>query len=106
MFGLSFAEIAVILLVGVMVIGPKELPMVIRAVVRTLGQFRNVANEFRSQFDMLAKETEIQAIKDEIMTARPTIIDLEGNTQPTFDISEEQKTYRQKHVAVKEEERV
>lgn len=89
MFGLSFAETAIILLVAIVAIGPRELPTVIRAIVRTLGQVREVGREFRKNFDDLAEEAEIKQLRDDLMTPMPTIIDLEGNEQPTYDISAE-----------------
>lgn len=89
MFGLSFAETAIILLVAIVAIGPKELPTVIRAVMRTLGQIRAIGQEFRKNFDELAEEAELTKLRDDLMTPLPTIIDLEGNEQPTYDISGE-----------------
>lgn len=89
MFGLSFAEMAVIMLVAVVVIGPKELPVVIRAVIRTVSQLRELGNEFRRNFDELAEEAKLKELQDDITTAMPTIIDLEGNEQPTYDIADE-----------------
>lgn len=89
MFGLSFAETAIILLVAIVAIGPKELPTVIRAIARTLGQVREIGREFRKNFDDLADEAEIKQMRDDLMTPMPTIIDLEGNEQPTYDISDD-----------------
>lgn len=90
MFGMSLGETALILLVAVIAIGPKELPTVIRAVVRTLAQLRGVAQEFRKNFDELAQEAEIQDIKNGLVNM-PTIIDLEGKPQRVYDISDELK---------------
>lgn len=91
MFGLSFAETAVIFLVALVAIGPKELPTVIRAVARTLGQLKGLAAEFRRNFDELAEEAKLKDLHDEITTAMPTIIDMEGNEQRIYDISDELK---------------
>lgn len=92
MFGLSLAETAIILLVGVLVIGPKELPTVVRAIARVMAQLRNITSEFREQFDELAKEAELQALKEDLLkdaTPMPTLIDLEGKEQPVYDITDE-----------------
>lgn len=91
MFGLSFAETAIILLVAIVAIGPRELPTVIRAIARTLGQVREIGREFRRNFDELAEEAEIKKLRDDLMTPMPTIIDMDGNERPTYDISEELK---------------
>lgn len=89
MFGLSLAETIVILLVAVLVIGPKELPTVIRAAIRTMAQVRALGNEFKKNFDELAKDAELHTLKQEVETiARPVIIDLEGRPQPTYDLAD------------------
>lgn len=106
MFGLSFAETAIILLVAIVAIGPKELPTVIRAVARTLGQVREIGREFRKNFDELAEEAEIKELRDDLMTPMPTIIDLEGNEQRTYDISTDlQEDAKKRPRAEKDEER-
>lgn len=91
MFGLSFAETAVILLVALVAIGPKELPTVVRAVARTLGQLKSLGAEFRRNLDELAEEAKLKDLHNEITTVVPTIIDMEGNEQRTYDISAELK---------------
>lgn len=96
MFGLSFAETAIILLVAIVAIGPRELPTVIRAIARTLGQVREIGREFRKNFDDLTEEAEIKQLRDDLMTPMPTVIDLEGNEQPTYDIAEELEKDSQK----------
>lgn len=88
MFGLSFAEMAVIIMVAIVVVGPKELPTVIRAVMRMMGQLRELGAEFRKNFDELAEEAKLKELQNDL-TAMPTIIDLEGNERPTYDISGE-----------------
>lgn len=102
MFGLSFAETALILLVAVLVIGPKDLPRVIRAVMKGIGRVKSVAGEFKKGFDEIAKEAELDSIKDNFLTAMPVITDLEGIDRPTFDITAElnaDKVKRQKEQA-------
>lgn len=101
MFGLSFAELVVIAVVALVVIGPKELPAVIRAVARTLAQFRNIAGEFRKHFDELTQEAELDALKSEL-TAMPTIIDLEGKEQRTYDIAGELEADKQRRKDLQE----
>lgn len=89
MFGLSLAETGLILLVAVLVIGPKDLPRVIRAIAHGVARAKSVAAEFKQGFDEIAKEAEIDALKDEFLTAMPVITDMGGNPQPTYDIAAE-----------------
>lgn len=92
MFGLSLAETAVILLVAILVIGPKELPTVLRAGMKLLRQLRGIAGEYRKAFDEALKESEFADLHQEFKHAKTgTVIDLEGKPQPTYDISSELK---------------
>ena len=51
MFQIGFLEILVILLVGVLVIGPDRLPYFIKSIVKTLTKFQNKFFEFRSSIE-------------------------------------------------------
>lgn len=102
MFGLSMGELAVILLVAVVVVGPKELPTVVRAVVRTLAQIRGIGHEFRKNFEELAQEAELNALREEF-TQLPTIIDLEGKEQRVYDIADDLKADTSRRLAKPEE---
>lgn len=48
MFGLSATEIAVILLVALVVFGPKQLPRIARRLGRALGEFRKAGDELKT----------------------------------------------------------
>ena len=50
MFGLSATEIVVILMVALLVFGPKRLPAIARRLGRTLGEFRKAADELKDGF--------------------------------------------------------
>lgn len=49
MFGFSFGELMVLVIVGVVVIGPKELPKVLRRLGQWAGKMRRMASELRAQ---------------------------------------------------------
>lgn len=51
MFGLSATEIIVILVVALLVFGPKRLPGIARRLGRTLGEFRKAAQELKDGFE-------------------------------------------------------
>lgn len=65
MFDISWGEFIVVGVVALIVIGPKELPGVIRAVGRALAKLRTMAGEFRSQFDDALREAELHDVKKE-----------------------------------------
>jgi sec-independent protein translocase protein TatB len=66
MFDISWSEFLVIGVVALVVIGPKELP----GVLRTLGQYtrkvRRMATEFQNQFQEAMREAEMADLKKEV----------------------------------------
>lgn len=65
MFDISWGEFLIVGVVALIVIGPKELPGVIRAVGRAMAKLRTMAGEFRSQFDDALREAELHDVKKE-----------------------------------------
>lgn len=69
MFDIGWSEMAVIMLVALIVIGPKDLPRVARNVGRWIGKGRALAREFQSQLEEMAREAELDKVKQEIERA-------------------------------------
>jgi Tat protein translocase TatB subunit len=65
MFDLSIGEIALIAVVALVFIGPKELPVVMRAISRGLKQLKGMAWELRRAFDDMAKDSGVKEMVDE-----------------------------------------
>jgi len=61
MFDIGWSELLVIAVVAIVVVGPKELPRMLRTFGRTLGTVRRTANDFRRQFDEALREAEREA---------------------------------------------
>jgi sec-independent protein translocase protein TatB len=61
MFDIGWSEILIIAVVAIVVVGPKELPRMLRAFGKTMGQVRRTANDFRRQFDEALREAEREA---------------------------------------------
>lgn len=61
MFDIGWTEILVIAAVAIIVVGPKELPQMLRTFGRVMGQVRRTAGEFRRQFDDALRDAERQA---------------------------------------------
>ena len=47
MFGIGSTELLVILIVALLVVGPKNLPKIARTIGRAMGEFRRVSTEFQ-----------------------------------------------------------
>jgi sec-independent protein translocase protein TatB len=60
MFDIGWSEILVIAVVAIVVVGPKELPRMLRTFGKTMGQVRRTANDFKRQFDDALREAERQ----------------------------------------------
>ncbi len=70
MFDLSWSEILIVLIVALVVVGPKDLPRLMHMVGRWLGKARAMANEFRKSFDEMARQGELDELRKEIAALR------------------------------------
>jgi sec-independent protein translocase protein TatB len=70
MLDLSWAEILVIAIVLIVVVGPKDLPKMLRSFGRTTSGLRRMAGDFRKQFDDALKEAELDELKTLAQDAR------------------------------------
>jgi TatA/E family protein of Tat protein translocase len=59
MFGIGMTELLVILVIGLLVIGPKKLPELARSLGRGLAEFRRASTEIRQEFMDVADEARI-----------------------------------------------
>jgi sec-independent protein translocase protein TatB len=69
MFDFSWGELVVIGAVALIVIGPKELPTVLRTLGQWMTKVRRMASEFQGQFQEAMREAEMADLKREIDTA-------------------------------------
>lgn len=63
MFGIDSIELAVIAVVALLVIGPKELPRVLRHVGEWVGKARGMARHVRTGFDAMMREAELEEMQ-------------------------------------------
>src|SRR3981081_4728644 len=63
MFDIGWSEFAVIAVVALIAIGPKELPGVLRTVGQWMGKARKMAAEFQGQFQEAMREAEMADLK-------------------------------------------
>ena len=63
-FGLS--EFLIVAIVALIVVGPKDLPLMMRRLGQFVARGRAMANEFRSAFDDIAKQAELDELRKEI----------------------------------------
>lgn len=70
MFDLGWSELFIIGLITLLVVGPKELPRVLRTISQVLAKLRGLAREFQTSVDEMVRETEIEDLKNEINALR------------------------------------
>ena len=70
MLDLGWPELLVVALVLIIVVGPKDLPAMLRTFGRTTRKLRSMAGEFRSQFDEALKEAELDDVRSVINEAQ------------------------------------
>jgi len=72
MFDIGWSELALIAVVALVAIGPKELPGVLRTAGQWVGKVRRMASEFQGQFQEAMREAEMTDLKksfDEVREA-------------------------------------
>ena len=63
MFDIASSEFLLVVLVALLVIGPKDLPKVLRVVGKWVGKARGVAAQFRSGFDEMVRQSELEDLE-------------------------------------------
>lgn len=63
MLDIGIGELLVILVVAVVVIGPKDLPLAMRTAGRWIGKMRRVSAHFRSGIDAMVREAELEEME-------------------------------------------
>ena len=66
MFEIGWSELLVIGVVALLVVGPKELPALLRTIGRYMGIVKRQASEFRAQFDDAMRETEFEQLRKDV----------------------------------------
>ena len=68
--GIGGFEILVIGIVALLVVGPKDLPLLMRKIGKVMAKARGMANEFRSSFDEMARQSELDELRKEVEALR------------------------------------
>ena len=91
MFDIGFPEMAVIAMIAVIVIGPKELPRALATAGKWMGKARGVMANFRTGLDAMIREAELQEMEkkwasenERIMKEHPALPD-PGEEEPVME---------------------
>jgi sec-independent protein translocase protein TatB len=66
MFDLTSSKLLILGVVALIVVGPKELPFLLRTIGKYVSMVRRQANEFRAQFDEAMREAELDSIRKDV----------------------------------------
>lgn len=66
MFDIGWQELLVIAVVAIVVVGPKELPAMMRAAGQWMGKARRMAREFQFSLEEIGREAELEALRRDI----------------------------------------
>jgi sec-independent protein translocase protein TatB len=84
-------ELMVIAAVALIVVGPKDLPVLLRKLGQFVAKLRGMANDFRSSFDEMARQSELDDLRKEVAAMRagqlPTSLNPidDGHVNKVFD---------------------
>jgi sec-independent protein translocase protein TatB len=70
MLDFSLSHILIVLIVALVVVGPKDLPRLMRIAGQWMGKARRMADEFRKSFDEMARQSELDELRKEIQNLR------------------------------------
>lgn len=77
MFDISWSEMAIIVLVALVVVGPKDLPKVLRTFGQFMRKARSLSREFQSGLNDMLREAELEEARKAIENTRAGQLDRE-----------------------------
>ncbi len=89
MLDIGWSEMAVIALVALVVIGPKDLPKAMKTAAFWVRKARKLASEFHSGVDQLVREAELEEARETIRSASKINLNrtLEQTIDPTGEVN-------------------
>jgi sec-independent protein translocase protein TatB len=85
MFDIAWSELFVILIVALVVVGPKDLPKLMRTAGQWAGRARTMADQFRRSFDEMARQSELDELRSEVNKLRAETTDAATKSASELD---------------------
>ena len=100
MFDFAWTEIALIGIVALIAIGPKDLPVAIKAVAAMIRKARRMASEFQGHVDEMVREADLHEVRDQFNQLRSfnvkdqiaKAVDADGSLRAPIDETRAQMT--------------
>jgi len=83
MFDIGWPELFVVMIVALLVIGPKDLPRAIHTVGKWVRKARGLAREFQSSLDDMVREAELEDLRKQVQEAKG--FNLKAELEKTVD---------------------
>ena len=85
MFSFGWSEIALIAVVVIIVVGPKEIPNLLKQLGNLSKSLKKISREFKNSLNEIAAESDIKDVKKSISDIK----NLKDNLNPTNELKEE-----------------
>lgn len=86
MLDIGWTEMAVVAMVALVVIGPRDLPKALRSMGQLVAKARSTMRELQSSFDELARDAELEELKKTVDEA--TRMDPDREIERAFDMED------------------
>lgn len=81
MFDVGASELLLVVIVAIVVIGPKDLPLALRTAGRWIGKIRRVSGHFRSGIETMIREAELEDMEKKWREQNAAIMAADAATQ-------------------------
>jgi Sec-independent protein translocase protein TatA len=97
MFGVSFPELIIVIILFLLVVNPKDIPAIARYITKIVMRAKNIIAAAKEEVKKTSKELGIDEVRDEVMAQikkeeeelrKTTIIDIYGNSHEVHNIDE------------------
>ncbi|HJP22709.1 MAG: Sec-independent protein translocase protein TatB [Alphaproteobacteria bacterium] len=85
MFDIGWPELLIVAVITVIVVGPKELPRVLRTIMMAVRKVRGMAADFQSTIDDMVRESELDDLRKQVTDTAG--LDLDAEMKETLDPS-------------------
>jgi sec-independent protein translocase protein TatB len=83
------SELVLIAIVALIVVGPKDLPILLRKLGQFMAKLRGMANEFRASFDEMARQSELDELRKEVdLMRRGQMADMAAHDASNVQVSQ------------------
>lgn len=88
LFDIGATELLAIVIIAIVVIGPKELPMAMRTIGRWVSQARQLVGQFRTSLDSIAHDAEMEELEKKWAEQNARIMREHGDGKPMLPMDE------------------